>query len=538
MWPPVLSTTGVDLGGAKRSLWHRQSGALHAANLSLWRASLCRCLGPRHAWLQPIPGSPHTGQRSLWHRQSGALHAEEPREALDRRRSLRLNASPVTTHPTPWQRKLLWLAVSALSLAVLAVLSVQLIRMIGRTVGFLQPLLLPVALAAIMAFLLEPLVQWLGRRGVKRRRAVILVFALVSASALALLGWLVPVLYGQSVRFGTNLPDYTLKARDRILKLATDYGSKLALPPWRNDQRARPGASPSAQAADPTAIPEPTTSPAPPTAPATPVPSPGPELSLPPPVANPVVDQLSAWLNEQIPTVTAKVWGFIQQSVGGFLGVFGFLFSMVVVPLYLYYFLIESPQIAQRWSDYLPLRASHFKDEVVLCLTEINNYLIAFFRGQLLVSVINGVATGLGLLIIGLDFGLVIGLMLCVLGIIPYLGIMLCWVPAVIIAIVQGHSYLIPGGGWWLLPAVVTGVFFVIQQIDGLFITPRVVGESIGLHPVTVILSLFGWSLLLGGLLGALLAIPLTATLKVLLRRYVWDRKTGATPVPESEVSP
>jgi len=65
MWPPVLSTTGVDLGGAKRSLWHRQSGALHAANLSLWRASLCRCLGPRHAWLQPIPGSPPTGQRGL-----------------------------------------------------------------------------------------------------------------------------------------------------------------------------------------------------------------------------------------------------------------------------------------------------------------------------------------------------------------------------------------------------------------------------------------------------------------------------------------
>ena len=194
-----------------------------------------------------------------------------------------------------------------------------------------------------------------------------------------------------------------------------------------------------------------------------------------------MVHQLSAWLNQQIPTVTSKIWAFIQRSVGGFLGVFGFIFSMVVVPLYLYYFLIESPNIARGWADYLPLRASHFKDEVVASLTEINHYLIAFFRGQLVVSLINGVATGLGLLIVGLDFGLVIGLMLCVLGIIPYLGIMLCWIPAVIIAIVQGGSYLIPDGTWWIFPLVVTGIFVLIQQIDALIALCRAV---LARHPI------------------------------------------------------
>src|SRR5260370_10476113 len=88
----------------------------------------------------------------------------------------------------------------------------------------------------------------------------------------------------------------------------------------------------------------------------------------------------------------------------------------------------------------LPLRASVFKDEVVATLEEINGYLIAFFRGQLLVSMINGTITGILLVIFGLDFGILVGLMLCFLGIIPYLGITLCWVPAVLIAAVQGRA--------------------------------------------------------------------------------------------------
>ena len=75
---------------------------------------------------------------------------------------------------------------------------------------------------------------------------------------------------------------------------------------------------------------------------------------------------------------------------------------------------------------------------------------------------------------------------------------------------------------------MVTAIFLVWQQIDGLFITPKIVGESVGLHPMTVIVSVFMWSLLMGGLLGAILAVPMTATIKVLLKRYVWQRKLRA----------
>jgi predicted PurR-regulated permease PerM len=229
-----------------------------------------------------------------------------------------------------------------------------------------------------------------------------------------------------------------------------------------------------------------------------------------------------------------------RESLGGVFGVVGFLISLIIVPIYLFYFLIEAPSIASNWSDYLTLRASAFKDEVVSVLNEINGYLIAFFRGQLVVSLINGAIIGIGLAVVRLEFGLLIGVALCFLGIIPYLGITTCWVLSVILASVQGGSW-VPDHPFWLFPLVVSGIFIVVQNLDGLFVTPRIVGESVGLHPLTVIVSVFVWSLLMGGLLGAILAVPMTATLKVLLRRYVWERRfrpPGAPLVPrEAPVS-
>jgi predicted PurR-regulated permease PerM len=75
---------------------------------------------------------------------------------------------------------------------------------------------------------------------------------------------------------------------------------------------------------------------------------------------------------------------------------------------------------------------------------------------------------------------------------------------------------------------IVLAVFFILQQINGLVTAPRIVGDSVGLHPLTVIFSVIFWSFLLGGLLGALLAVPLTAAIKVLFRRYLWERRLEA----------
>jgi predicted PurR-regulated permease PerM len=422
--------------------------------------------------------------------------------------------------PSNSQRRLLWTAVTALSIAAIGALVVGLIYLIGRVLSFLQPILVPFAVAGVLAYLLEPVVAWLGRRKVSRNKAVWLVFSLAMLVFVGFILALIPAVK-QGAELAKDSSHYITGAREKIVtqlshleeKLRKDYNIDLL-----HLKDAKPPAAP---ATNPPSSPAPT----PPSTATTP-----PATSPPAPTdanESPDIQSLFSgeWLQRELPGLMTHVWDFIRSGVGGFLGVFGFLLSLVIVPLYLYYFLTEGPRIADGWTNYLPLRASHFKDEVVGTLTEINGYLIAFFRGQLVVSMINGVFTAIGLSLLGLEFGWLIGLSLCFLGIIPYLGIAMCWIPAMIIAIVQGGSWLIPDSwGWWGLPLMATGVFFVVQHIDSLFITPRVVGDRVGLHPMTVIASVFAWPLILGGLLGAILAVPMTASVKVLFQRYIWER--------------
>ena len=413
--------------------------------------------------------------------------------------------------PTAFQRSALWTAITAISISIVGALAIGLVYLGTQVMGYLQPILVPFAVAGVLAYLLEPGVSWLEKRGVKRQPSVLAVFLLFTLALVGLGWWILPKIGDQTANLAKKVPAYSVKARTAVLdfavKLEKDYGIIL------------PHLSHSVPIQAEEAVTE-----APAKTPVTPT-------SI---TKNEKTEEVSAWdldiktllsgdwVTTTLPNVLKNAGKFIGSSVGGFLGVFGFLLSFIIVPLYLYYFLIESAKIKQQWSDYLPLRASAFKDEVVSCLTEINSYLIAFFRGQLFVSVINGLATGAGLMIVGLDFGLLIGLALCIAGIIPYLGIALCWIPAVIIGAVQGGSHLIPGDPWWALPLAVTIIFAVVQQIDGLFITPRIVGEAVGLHPMTVIASVLVWALLLGGLLGAILAVPMTASVKVLFQRYIW----------------
>ena len=439
-------------------------------------------------------------------------------------------------YPTPWQKKTLWAALSALAVVVIGSIAVGLIWLTSRVLGFLQPILIPFAVAGVMAYLLDPVVSKLVAWGASRKRAVLYVFAVVSIGLAGILLWLVPAVSHQSVQLARKTPKLTEDARQLLEKLARDVQQRYPafIPKFPGHEGGDAGSADSRS-------PEPTN-----TAPA-PAARAEPSVDA-APVADAATKNAAAQastaeaadsdplvsiqqflsgdsLRKALPTVIQKTWNFVRSSVGGFLGVFGFLLSLVIVPIYLYYLLVESRNISESWGDYVPLRASHFKDEVVETLEEINGYLIAFFRGQLLVSLINGAATGMGLVIVGLDFGLLLGLLLCVLGLIPYLGILLCWIPAVLIAALHGDPWFLQGAAWWAFPLIVTGIFVAVQQVDGIFLTPKIVGESVGLHPMTVIASVFVWSLLMGGLLGAILAVPMTATIKVLLKRYIWERR-------------
>lgn len=430
--------------------------------------------------------------------------------------------------PTPWQRQTLWAAATALAVVTIGGIAVGLIWLLSEVLGFLQPLLVPFAVAAVLAYLLEPAVSKLVQMGTSRSRAVFFVFAVVTITLAGVLLWIVPALSTQSINLARKIPRYTHQAQARLLELSSytrqKYGVTLLPPPVPPPKTAAEPAESNAVAAEKAAKTTPlevaTTGTA----------------DVPPPAANEppaASDQRydlqtlisGDWLQDTLRELTTHLVKIVRDSLGGFLGVLGFLLSLIIVPIYLFYFLIEGPNIEKSWHEYLPLRASAFKDEVVSVLSEINGYLIAFFRGQLVVSLINGAITGVGLVTAGLEFGLLIGLALCLLGIVPYLGIAMCWIVSVVIASVQGGSWCVASHPWWVFPLVISGIFIVVHHVDGLFVTPKIVGESVGLHPLTVIFSVFAWSLLMGGLLGAILAVPMTATVKVLLRRYVWARQ-------------
>ncbi len=415
--------------------------------------------------------------------------------------------------PTPFQSKTLWRALTGLAILIIGLLIVGFIWLSGQVLGYLQPVLVPLAVAGITAYLLDPIVSWLQVKGLSRIKAVISVFGSFIV-IIGLLSWyIVPPIVDQlsdkekRQEFSENLV-YTLK--------------NVQQHPWVNHWLEE----------DPDVTIQNAKSDTP--------------LDIHPPEEECKVafedTRLAALLPDNLVT---NVLTWAKGGTSKILGFFGIALGFVMSPIYLYYFLKESSGIKAHWHEYVPLKASKFKDEVVSSLQEINGYLISFFRGQMLVAFIDGLLVGIALMIFGLPYGLIIGLLLAVLGVIPFIGNILCMIPACIIAYVHfskvqqdpatGQDILIHAWSFlphvWAYPVIVIGIFLVVQQINSLVTAPKIVGDSVGLHPMTVIFSMLFWSLLLGGFIGALLAVPLTAAVKVLFRRYIWERKIMDNPI-------
>jgi predicted PurR-regulated permease PerM len=426
----------------------------------------------------------------------------------------------MSEYPTPWQQKTMWAALTVLFVVFLMVIAGAVVWVGANIISFLQPILIPVAIAAILAYLLDPLVTKMCRRGMKRTPAIGVIFCAAFLALGSLIWWVVPTISMQSANFAKQLPAYTQTARDRVVDLIVRYnrtfgaasgarGKSTSLTTSIVNLFLGPSPSPHPQ---PTATPEAYAAPIEEIAPA-----PSKISSADRQHIQADVEKLIPNLGRYFPTLAEKLWNILKKSIGGFLGVAGFLFSLIMVPIYLFFFLKERPAIERKWKDYLPLRASPLKDELAEALSEINGYIVAYFSGQLLVCLVDGALIGSALTILGLNFAPLIGVLVVILTMIPYIGIVICWIPAVLIAAFQWGDFWHP---FW-----VTIVFIVIQNLEGMFYAPRIVGNSVGLHPMTVIVSIFVWGLLIGGLLGPILAVPLTATIKVLLARYVWDRR-------------
>jgi predicted PurR-regulated permease PerM len=224
-------------------------------------------------------------------------------------------------YPTPWQKKTLWNAITAVSLLVIAAIFVFAIYVATRILTFLQPFLLPVAVAAVLAFLLEPVVSWLTRRRLPRLLAVTIVFgAFVLGAALLVVG-VIPSIYSEGVKFSSTLPAYVEKgwgALDGFLQNHIEIFPQLGI-----GHSTSNGSNPEERGVTPESKPA--------------------DTGLARYRDNPYIRQSLQYLQEQLPSLFQRSWAFAQSSLTGVFGVFGFLFGLLVIPIYLFFFLKESP---------------------------------------------------------------------------------------------------------------------------------------------------------------------------------------------------
>jgi predicted PurR-regulated permease PerM len=203
----------------------------------------------------------------------------------------------------------------------------------------------------------------------------------------------------------------------------------------------------------------------------------------------------------------------------GFLRWIGIGLAWAVLPVYLAYFLMSTPRSFNA-EQYLPFLKPSTRRDLIYLANEFVNIIVAFFRGQLLIALLQGILFAIGFSIVGLRYGLLLGLLLGFLNIIPYLGSIVGLGIALPLALLQED------GGLVRVIAVIV-VFTVVQTIEGYLLTPRIMGQRTGLHPMVVIVAIFFWGTALGGISGMILAIPLTAFLVVFWRllreRYIHE---------------
>jgi len=187
------------------------------------------------------------------------------------------------------------------------------------------------------------------------------------------------------------------------------------------------------------------------------------------------------------------------------------LMGWAVFPIYFSFFLMTETTRPDRLEGVLPFLKPETRKDIIYLLGEFVNIMVAFFRGQLVIASIQGLLFAIGFSLAGLKYGAVIGITLGFLNIVPYLGNIIGLGTALPIAFFQD------GGGIGRVVAVLA-VFALVQSIEGYFLTPKIMGDRTGLHPVVIIIAIFFWGTALNGISGMILAIPLTAFLVVFWR--------------------
>ncbi len=212
-----------------------------------------------------------------------------------------------------------------------------------------------------------------------------------------------------------------------------------------------------------------------------------------------ISEEIFNQLNNYMPKILNK----IPSIINNFNHIFSTLFNFFLIPVFTFYFLKDFDKIRLNIFHKLPEKA---KPHVERIAKKIDSAVSLFVRGQLLICLILGILYSIGLAIIKIDLALLIGMLSGFLNIIPYFGFIIGIVSSIIMAIIKfGDFYHVLG---------VIIVFAVVQMLEGFVITPKILGNKIGLHPLNVIISLMIFGKIFG-FIGLILAIPFASCIKV-----------------------
>lgn len=261
------------------------------------------------------------------------------------------------------------------------------------------------------------------------------------------------------------------------------------------------------------------------------------------------VARLHDWLSLRFPDVSDYLkdkledveMGMFVPPVGEMFKTFGayltLLVAMAFVPLFMFFFLLAGPKMDALLEEFTSVFGVDLQRELHYLVGVFVGYVAAFFQGQLIIALIMAVLYSFGFMLIGLEAALPLGIVSGVLNIVPFLG------TVVALLLVLPYALFQDGGGLQLM-LFAAAVIALVQLVESWFLTPRIMSDRSGLHPAVVVFSLFFWGAILGPILGAMLAVPLSAfaaTLWKQVRYRYFSRVVGAGPqveAPDGAVGP
>lgn len=214
-------------------------------------------------------------------------------------------------------------------------------------------------------------------------------------------------------------------------------------------------------------------------------------------------------IQQTIKNLVPKLGSWISSGLSTLAG----LAVVFVCLLYIIFLLIDYEKISKNWANYVPERYRH---NIQTLMSDLDKHMNGYFRGQALIASIVGILFAIGFQIIGLPMGIAMGLIIGVFNLIPYmqaLGIP----PCILLGLIQSAE---TGRPVWVIGLCITAVFVIVQSIQDLVLTPKIMGNVTGMGPAMILLCLSIWGSLLG-IVGMIIALPITTLLISYYKRFV-----------------